>query len=152
RPMPPTPAAAPANGQEAAAPRPDWPRFRSRDRVEGQLPPLHSSPARPMVRDRWEWLVTRVETSAAPEKVWRALTDPAALRRWLAVCHGSLEQVDQDVTLDFEDGEFFLCRPTVVRGPHHLEYIWRWLGIGQATSVAWHLERCDVGTQVTVTE
>jgi len=84
--------------------------------------------------------------------VWNALTDPAALKKWLAVCLGSLQTRNQDCVLDFEDGEFFLCRPTIVEPPHRLQYYWRWLGIGQATSVAWCLEPCGRGTQVTVTE
>src|SRR5438445_6831507 len=82
------------------ATRLDWPRFRSRDFVDAQLPLLHSPGARPVVRDRWEWLVTEVRTPSGPHEVWGALTKPAALRRWLAVCHGSLEQVGHDVVLD----------------------------------------------------
>ncbi len=84
--------------------------------------------------------------------MWNALTDPAALRLWLAVCHGSLRHLHRECMLDFEDGEFFLCRPVVVTPTHRLQYLWRWLGIGQASSVTWNLEPVESGTRVTVVE
>src|SRR2546426_8148742 len=124
-----------SNGERAAAAPSDWPRFRNRDLIDAALQPLHALAARAVVRDRWEWLVTQIDVPHGVDEVWRVLTDPEALRRWLAVCHGSLEQAGRDTVLDFEDGEFFLCRSVVVQRPHHLEYVWRWLGIGQATSV-----------------
>jgi uncharacterized protein YndB with AHSA1/START domain len=116
------------------------------------MPLLHAPGAMTLARDRWERLVTRIELRDRREDVWRALTDPTALRQWLAACHGSLEETARDCVLDFEDGEFFLCRPTEVRAPEHLRYLWRWLGIGQATSVAWHLDQAEGGTRVTVVE
>lgn len=33
-----------------------------------------------------------------------------------------------------------------------MQYFWRWLGIGQATSVTWDLEAITTGTRITVTE
>src|SRR5262245_28207749 len=89
---------------------------------------------------------------ARREDVWRALTDPDALKHWLAVCPGSLEASGKDCVLDFEDGEFFLCRPTEVRPPGRLQYLWRWLGIGQATAVTWALEDVGGATRVAVAE
>lgn len=115
-------------------------------------PPLHSATAMPLVRDRFERLVTAIHLHAPIDTVWRALTDHAALGKWLAVCHGSLEDPERDCTLDFEDGEFFFCRPIAVEPPRRLEYIWRWLGIGQATHVSWALDRIKKTTKVTVTE
>jgi uncharacterized protein YndB with AHSA1/START domain len=106
----------------------------------------------PIARDRWERLVTTIEIPARVEEVWQALTDPSALRLWLAVCHGSLDQSERECVLDFEDGEFFLCRPTVITPPNRLQYVWRWLGIGQATSVTWQIEPIGAVTRVTVTE
>jgi uncharacterized protein YndB with AHSA1/START domain len=116
------------------------------------IPALHSPGARPLVRDRWERLVTTIEIPAPAQQVWQALTDPAALKLWLAVCQGSIEHTDRDCVLDFEDGEFFLCRTTSADAPHRLQYYWRWLGIGQATLVTWQLEPSNGGTRVTVTE
>jgi len=141
----------------AAAPAPpappsEWPRFPALEQAERLLPPLHHPGARTVARDRWERLVTSHDLPAAPDVVWRALTDPEALRHWLALCHGSLEALGQDCVLDFEDGEFFLCRPLEVQAPSTLRYLWRWLGIGQATSVTWRLEPRGGGTRVTVIE
>lgn len=129
-----------------------WPQFPALETAAQLLPPLHTPGAQTLVRDRWERLVTRIDLPHAPEDVWQALTDPEALQLWLAACHGSLTEPHRDCMLDFEDGEFFLCRPTAVEPPHQLQYLWRWLGIGQATSVTWRLAPAGEGTQVTVTE
>jgi len=122
------------------------------DWTQDQAPPLHVPAAQTLVRDRWERLVTAIDIPADVESVWNALVDPQAVKYWLATCHGSLQQVGHDCLLDFEDGEFFLCRATSVRPPHHLHYFWRWLGIGQATSVRWELEPNGSATRVKVTE
>src|SRR5215211_3606501 len=112
----------PSNGDEESerAGQNDWPRVAGFDRpqvrppnfpdlqqAEREIPRLHLSVATPVVRDRWERLVTTIRIDASAEEVWRALTDPDALRLWLAVCNGSLLQSGRDCVLDFEDGEFF---------------------------------------------
>jgi uncharacterized protein YndB with AHSA1/START domain len=130
----------------------DWPHFPSLEHAEQDIPRLYMPGAYTVVRDRWERLVTSIDIPAPPEEIWRALTNPDALKLWLAVCHGSLEQPHRDCMLDFEDGEFFLCRTVEARPPSHLQYLWRWLGIGQAASVTWNIERTDGSTRVTVTE
>ena len=104
------------------------------------LPRLNMAPVMTVARDRWERLVTTLDIAEPPEQVWQALTDPDRLKKWLAVCHGSFVTIGRDCTLDFEDGEFFLCRPVRVDPPNELRYLWRWLGIGQATSVTWRLD------------
>jgi uncharacterized protein YndB with AHSA1/START domain len=134
-----------------------WPSFPELERRDG-LPALHEESAWPVVRDRWERLVTTGLVHAPPEQVWSALLDPKALRLWLAACRGSLEDLERDWMLDFEDGEFFLCR-TQEAGPaaggesaFELRYVWRWLGIGQPSTVTWRLDGANGGTTVTVTE
>jgi uncharacterized protein YndB with AHSA1/START domain len=125
---------------------------------EVHLPRLHLTAARPLVRDRWERLVTDIEIPATADVVWRALVTPEALRQWLAVCRGSLTSEGRDCILDFEDGEFFLCRtvrcvpPNGARGHAELQYLWRWLGIGPAALVTWTLDGSDDATRVVVTE
>lgn len=125
------------------------------------LPQLHVPGAWPVVRDKWERLVTTVQAPAPIDEVWAALVDPAAVRLWLARCTGSLQEVGRETLLDFEDGEFFLCRtshagpaddPDAPEGSRALRYVWRWLGIGQATTVTWRLDPAGPGTLVTVTE
>lgn len=118
-----------------------------------ELAPLHLPPGQTLVRDRWERLVSAIEIpGASPEDVWHALTSPSELKHWLALCHGSLVTTDRDCTLDFEDGEFFLARARVAERPNRLEYVWRWLGIGQATLVQWKIEGGRGVTKVVVTE
>jgi len=129
-----------------------WPRLDSFEVDERELPRLHTPGAWPLVRDRWERLVTTAQIPESPEVIWRALTEPEILKDWLAVCRGRLDRVGQDCVLDFEDGEFFLCRAREVVPPHQLTYVWRWLGLGQATSVTWQIEPTDEGSVVTVTE
>ena len=131
---------------------PGWPRFADLEQSSERIPLLHTPGALTLARERWERLVTRIDLPDRSEDVWKALSDPTALRQWLAVCRGSLEDTGRDCVLDFEDGEFFLCRPTSVQAPVRLQYLWRWLGIGQATSVAWLLEDAAEGTRVTVVE
>jgi len=130
----------------------EWPHYPILEQAAQHFPLLNTPGAYTVARERWERLVTSIEIPAPPAEIWRALTDPGMLKHWLAVCHGSLGQLHRDCTLDFEDGEFFLCRPTIVEPPQRLQYLWRWLGIGQATAVTWNLEGRDQGTAVTVTE
>lgn len=130
----------------------DWPRFPLLEQAAETIPYLHFPGAQTVARDRWERLVTRIDISGRREDVWRALTEPDAIKHWLALCHGSLEVSGKDCILDFEDGEFFLCRTTLVRQPGCLQYLWRWLGIGQATTVTWDLEDLKDVTRITVVE
>ncbi len=141
--------------QAHAASVPNWLDLRrpqDLERAESDLPRLYASGARTMARDRWERIVSSNIIPARPEEIWRALTDPHALRQWLISCHGSLEDVGRDCILDFEDGDFFLTRPQIVNAPHQLEWVWRWLGIGPAWTVRWCLEPVEGGTRVTVVD
>jgi uncharacterized protein YndB with AHSA1/START domain len=120
--------------------------------LSSDLPPLYLPGARTVARDRWERIVTSHDIAAPVEAVWEALTDPAHVKHWLYACHGSLLEVGRDCVLDFEDGDFFLCRPMVVQSPTYLEWRWRWLGIGPAWSVKWHLVPVNGVTRVTVVD
>lgn len=135
----------------SSAPEP-FQHFSELENAGQKLPPLHLPAAMPVVRDRWERLVTTINIPAPQEAIWQALTDPSKLKLWLALCRGSLAEKGSDCVLDFEDGEFFLCRPVTVEQPSLLSYLWRWQGIGQATSVTWRLEASGQDTAVTVTE
>lgn len=137
---------------EQASPFAHPQQFSQLEQLDNQFPPLQQRGAYPVVRDRWERLVTVAETDAAPEVVWQALTDPADLAEWLAVCKGHLGEPNGECVLDFEDGEFFFCRTVEANAPHRLRYLWRWLGVGQATSVAWDIQPTDGGARVSVTE
>src|SRR5919206_1555872 len=91
----------------------EWPELPLPGEAEQRFPPLGRPAARPVARDRWERVVSHQEVAAAPESVWRALTDPEALKHWLALCRGSLAETQGECLLDFEDGEFFVCYPVV---------------------------------------
>jgi len=130
----------------------DWSGLPILESAEIAFPQLGVPGAWPVARDRLERIVTCHEVPTTPEVVWRALTDPAAIGEWLAVCHSSLEQVNGDCMLDFEDGEFLVCRPTLVRPPRELHYLWRWLGIGPLSSIGWSLDATAHGTRITVTQ
>jgi uncharacterized protein YndB with AHSA1/START domain len=139
---------------------PTLPELGGRDGMPSRdgLPPLHATSAWPVQRDRWERLVTVAQLPFSPAEVWAALVDPDAVKLWLAQCRGSLEAVGREVVLDFEDGEFFLCRPQRAGEAeddprvYELRYVWRWLGIGQAATVTWRIAPTDGGSAVTVTE
>jgi len=139
------------NGKRALD-RDTWPSFPELARAEQELPRLHMPGAYTTVRDRWERLVTTIHLPDSPQDVWRALTDPAALKLWLAVCNSTPERLDRDWMLDFEDGEFFLCHTLEAHAPQRLQYLWRWLGIGQATVVTWVITPAEGHTQIIVTE
>lgn len=128
------------------------PHFPQLEEADRQFPSLYARGAYPIVRDRWERLVTVTETEASPKAIWHALTDPDALKEWLAVSRGSLGKVNADCILDFEDGEFFYCHTVKADAPNRLQYLWRWLGVGQATSVTWDITPTPAGTRITVTE
>ena len=122
----------------------------------GSFAPL-GGVAFPIVQDRWERLVIMANVSAPASRVWEALVEPEHVRRWLGICHGGWALRGRESTLDFEDGEFFYCStskstpPTAARAGT-LEYLWRWVGIGPATSVTWTLTPGLDGTQLTVVE
>lgn len=147
---------APAAGGAAAGGRTDAGEL-SRQSSPGALP-LLAPMAFPVVRDRWERLVTATTVPQSPARVWKALVDPDELSMWLGRGRTSLQDVGVDVVLDFEDGEFFLVRTQSQRapdedGPGELHWVWRWLGLGQPASVTWHLQGgADGPTSVTVTE
>lgn len=121
------------------------------------FPPLQAA-ARPVAQDRWERLVSEVTISASATRVWAALVEAESIAQWLAVCRGEWAVAGRECTLDFEDGEFFYCRTETVEpaGDEHqgtLSYLWRWVGIGPATSVCWVVTpRAPQVTTVTVTE
>lgn len=106
------------------------------------FPALQEVAARPLVQDRWERLVSEVVIPAEAAAVWRALTDPAAVARWLGVIRGRWAVPGAESMIDFEDGEYFWCRteavtPVAEGQPGMLHHLWRWVGIGPATSVTW---------------
>lgn len=142
------------NGQRTQQAQPAW--FAMPSVSAGNFPPLHSVHARPVAQDRWERLTSEITIPAPAEAVWTALTEPKDVRKWLAVCRGQWAHQDAEAILDFEDGEFFFCHTETAEPPDGragtLRYMWRWVGVGPATSVTWIVRPRGPATTVTVTE
>jgi uncharacterized protein YndB with AHSA1/START domain len=125
-------------------------------REAAEFRPLQGS-AIPITQDRVERIASRVVIGEPVDVVWRGLTDPDRVGEWFGVCRGGWAQPGQEVVLDFEDGEFFLCRTQDATAPANgepgtLRYLWRWVGVGPATAVSWRLVPVRGGTEVTVVE
>lgn len=107
-------------------------------------------------------VLVRIDIAASPERVFRALTDPADLTAWWAIPLGCRVQ-EWDVELRVggqwrmsgrgtngepveAGGEFLL-----VDAPHRLVFRWRpnWES-GPDTVVSYHLEPIGAGTRVTL--
>ncbi|MFD6095579.1 SRPBCC domain-containing protein [Nocardiopsis flavescens] len=118
------------------------------------FPPLGSSGGHPVAHRRWEELVSDVHIAGhALDDVWNALTDPYSVSQWFADADESWAVPGRESTLDFNDGEFFWCRTVAAESPYEgraaLEYLWRWVGVGPATTVRWELTESP-GQVVTV--
>jgi len=78
-------------------------------------------------------IILRRDFSHSPAKVWRALTEPALIRQWMAVEGHPMTRCDFDPrpggTFHFEwegpDGNsFFFSGPVLdVRAPHHITHV-----------------------------
>jgi uncharacterized protein YndB with AHSA1/START domain len=97
--------------------------------------------------ERWTLILVR-ELRHAPEKVWRALTDPAHLREWAPFdSDGSLATAGASVKLTTVGAPVpQISEATVTRAepPSLLEYNW-----GE-NDLRWELEPVDGGTRLTL--
>jgi len=91
--------------------------------------------------EKWTLILVR-ELRHSPEKVWRALTDPAHLREWAPfVADGSLGTVGAEVTLTWVGtGRPQLTTVTRADFPDLLEY----------GDIRWELEASGEGTRLTL--
>jgi Activator of Hsp90 ATPase homolog 1-like protein len=91
--------------------------------------------------EKWTLILVR-ELRHSPEKVWRALTDPAQLREWAPfVVDGSLDTVGAKVNLTWVGNP--VAQPTTVTRadpPEALEY----------GDIRWELEAAGGGTRLTL--
>jgi uncharacterized protein YndB with AHSA1/START domain len=97
--------------------------------------------------DNWTLVLTR-ELHHAPDKVWRALTDPAQLREWAPFdADGSLGATGATVKLTTVGApKPHVTETTVTRAeiPSLLEYNWG------GFDMRWRLEPLDGGTRLTL--
>ena len=86
---------------------------------------------------------------AAPERVWRALTDPSELATWLAP--GVVEpRAGGDVRIEFEGDDSLTTGTVLVWDPYStLEYTWNYVGEDRSV-VRYELEPVDGGTELTL--
>jgi uncharacterized protein YndB with AHSA1/START domain len=97
--------------------------------------------------EKWTLILVR-ELRHSPEKVWRALTDPAHLREWAPFdADGSLGLVGATVKLTTVGAPApRVTETTVMRAdaPHALEYNWG------GFNMRWQLEPLGSGTRLTL--
>jgi uncharacterized protein YndB with AHSA1/START domain len=100
-------------------------------------------------------VVVRRSFSHPPEKVWRALTDPALIRQWLSP-DGSLTRCEMDArpggAFRHEWPEFFFSGPVLeARAPNHLVLVEHFNGdTTQGPTVTTTLTPEGTGTRMTV--
>jgi uncharacterized protein YndB with AHSA1/START domain len=97
--------------------------------------------------DKWTLILVR-ELRHSPEKVWRALTDPAHLREWAPFdADGSLGTVGATVKLTTVAAPALHVTETTVKraeAPKVLEYNWG------GFDIQWELEALGGGTRLTL--
>jgi uncharacterized protein YndB with AHSA1/START domain len=93
------------------------------------------------------------ETTASPEAVWAALTDPQQVARWFAEPTPLGDGEGSAYAIDFGDGNVIdgVIRELVHR--QRLTYTWQWRGQDPApTLVTWEVEPLESeGTRITLT-
>ena len=94
---------------------------------------------------------------APPDRVWRALTDPAALAEWFwpRASYGTVAETDPRPGGKYRidapkagiaaSGEYVTVEP-----PHRLVMTWRWADEPQETLVTIELEEAPEGTALTL--
>lgn len=91
--------------------------------------------------EKWTLIIVR-ELRYSPEKVWRALTDPAELREWAPFeADGSLGAAGNTVKLTWAGTpQAFEAKVTQAEAPKVLEY----------SDLRWELEPVGTGTRLTL--
>lgn len=96
--------------------------------------------------------------SASPERVWRALTEPAELSRWFPDSTDLEPRAGSTGTFDWSEHGKYAVRVEAMEPPRRL--VWQWardpdVGVGETplTTVEWTLEaREDGGTTLHLVE
>ena len=91
------------------------------------------------------------EVNASVLEVWRALTRPSLVGKWFGTLTTPL-RLGEATRLDFGDGDFFDLITTRLDPPYHLQYTWRFLGIGPLNIIAWHIVPSESGCVFTVND
>ena len=88
-------------------------------------------------------------TGAAPELVWRTLTEPARVVLWFTDA-SRLGRVGDPYRLDFGDGTKVSGVVLALDPGHAFSYSWAWedAGPGEVTRVTWTLEPHLGGTRI----
>jgi uncharacterized protein YndB with AHSA1/START domain len=91
----------------------------------------------------------RIRVRLAPEVAWLALTDPAAVGMWFGQMN-SPWLVGRAGRIEFGDGDFFEVTATEIVEGKHVEFEWRFLGIGPVEQIRWTVAALPVGAEITV--
>lgn len=97
--------------------------------------------------EKWTLVLVR-DLRHAPDKVWRALTEPAQLREWAPFdADGSLAAAGRTVMLTTVGSPSpHLTETTVVRADAPKVLVYNWGG----NDMKWELEAVDAGTRLTL--
>jgi uncharacterized protein YndB with AHSA1/START domain len=98
-------------------------------------------------------IVLSIETAAAPEAVWSALTEPERIVEWFTEAT-ALGAVGDAYRLDFGDGSAVEGVITLVEPGRRFAHTWTWSDVepSHETLVTWSIEPiADGGTRVTLT-
>jgi uncharacterized protein YndB with AHSA1/START domain len=103
-----------------------------------------SAPTTPTDAPATRAIERRMDLRAAPERVWRALTDAAELSRWFGQRASFTAEVGAEGWFEWEPSERYACRVTAVDPGRRLAYRWARhenvpLDTGQSTLVEWEL-------------
>jgi uncharacterized protein YndB with AHSA1/START domain len=117
------------------------------DRAQYIPGPARGAQIRKEEGQNWTLILVR-ELRHSPEKVWKALTDPAHLREWAPFdADGNLGRAGNTVKLTTVGAPTPLVTETIVTradAPHALEY--KWGGF----EMRWELEAVSSGTRLTL--
>lgn len=97
-------------------------------------------------------IVLTIETPAAPDVAWAALTEPHRIAEWFTEAT-PLGDVGDAYRLDFGDGSVVAGVIRVVEHGRRFAHSWAWADVDphQETLVTWFVEPAGSGSRVTLT-
>lgn len=97
-------------------------------------------------------IILEIETSASPEEVWAALTDPDRVAEWLTEAT-PIAEVGDRYRLDFGDGSVVEGVVRTLEPGHRFAHTWAWVDADprHETLVTWTVEATpDGGGRITL--
>jgi uncharacterized protein YndB with AHSA1/START domain len=97
-------------------------------------------------------IILSIETPAAPDEAWAALTEPERIAEWFTEA-SPLRGVGEPYRLDFGDGSVVEGMVTLVEPKRRFAHTWVWTDPdpAPATIVSWSIEPIVTGSRITLT-